>query len=97
LREGANVAICGRDSTALKSAVDKLTRDVRPGARLHAVCADVSDRADVERLVSETVATFGRLDILVNNAAVQGPLGPTEAVDWDAFTKRFKSISSARH
>jgi NAD(P)-dependent dehydrogenase (short-subunit alcohol dehydrogenase family) len=90
LREGASVAICGRDSKALTSAADELARDVRPGARLHAVCADVSDRGDVERLVSETVATFGRLDILVNNAAVQGPLGPTEAVDWDDWTKTIR-------
>jgi 3-oxoacyl-[acyl-carrier protein] reductase len=87
LRNGANVAICGRDPEALKSAADELVRGARPGARLHAVCADVSDRADVERLVSETVATFGQLDILVNNAGVAGPLGPTEAVDWDDWTK----------
>jgi len=87
LREGANVAICGRDSKALMSAAEELAREVRPGSRLNAVCADVSDRADVERLVSETVSGFGRVDILVNNAGVQGPLGPSETVDFDAFTK----------
>jgi 3-oxoacyl-[acyl-carrier protein] reductase len=87
LREGANVVICGRDPKALKSAADELARDARPGARLHAVCADVSERGNVERLVSETITTFGRLDVLVNNAAVQGPLGPIEAVDWDDWAK----------
>ncbi len=37
------------------------------------VVADVSKRADVERLASEALARFGRVDILVNNASALGP------------------------
>lgn len=37
------------------------------------VVADVSDRADVERLAGEALAKFGRVDILVNNASALGP------------------------
>lgn len=36
--------------------------------RFHAIQADVGDKASIERLVEETVATFGRLDIVVSNA-----------------------------
>ena len=40
------------------------------GARAHAIAADVTRRADTERMVDETMRVFGRLDILVNNAGV---------------------------
>jgi 3-oxoacyl-[acyl-carrier protein] reductase len=40
------------------------------GARGHAIVADVSDAADVERAVQQALERFGRLDILVNNAGV---------------------------
>ncbi|MGW5385759.1 SDR family NAD(P)-dependent oxidoreductase [Nocardia sp. NPDC003963] len=42
------------------------------GGRGHAVVADVGVEADVEALVAETGKTFGRLDILVNNAVAYG-------------------------
>jgi glucose 1-dehydrogenase len=41
------------------------------GGRAHVVGADVSVVADIQRLVDETVATFGRLDIMVNNAGME--------------------------
>jgi len=41
------------------------------GGRAHVVGADVSVIADIQRLIDETVATFGRLDIMVNNAGME--------------------------
>ncbi len=38
--------------------------------------ADVSQESDVERLVRQVLKKFGRIDILVNNAAVRGPTAP---------------------
>jgi 3-oxoacyl-[acyl-carrier protein] reductase len=40
------------------------------GGQTIAVKADISNRADVEKLFAKTVSTFGRLDVLVNNASV---------------------------
>ena len=47
--------------------------------------ADVSDWDSVDRLVGETVERFGRLDVMVNNAAVfaSKPLLETSAADWE--------------
>ncbi len=47
--------------------------------------ADVSKWEDVDRLVSETVRRFGRLDVMVNNAAIStgGRLTETSEADWD--------------
>jgi len=41
------------------------------GGRAHVVGADVSVIADIQRLIDEAVATFGRLDIMVNNAGME--------------------------
>ena len=47
--------------------------------------ADVSEPEAVERLVAEAFECFSRIDVLVNNAGVQGPKRLTEEVDWDEW------------
>jgi NAD(P)-dependent dehydrogenase (short-subunit alcohol dehydrogenase family) len=50
-----------------------------------AVIADVSDAASVERAARQVEGALGPVDLLVNNAAIMGPLGPmwdTDADDW---------------
>jgi NAD(P)-dependent dehydrogenase (short-subunit alcohol dehydrogenase family) len=64
--EGAGVVICGRREPVLREAAAALS--TAPG-RLLTVTADIAEEADVRRLVSETVAWRGRIDVLVNNAA----------------------------
>src|SRR3989442_12243119 len=44
------------------------------GAQALAVACDVSREADTQRLATETLARFGRIDVLVNNAALYGTL-----------------------
>lgn len=69
-RHGAKVAICSRKEDNLRPAVDELVSqgiDARYG-----VC-DVRDMAQVERVVAETVEAYGRLDVVVNNAAGNFP------------------------
>ncbi len=64
---GASVAFNYRkDPHEASRAVDQITR---AGGRAILVQGDVAEQATVERLVKETVATFGRLDIAVSNAA----------------------------
>lgn len=77
-REGAKIALASRsrdklDSTAV--ALRQLVPDVLP------VVADVTRQEDVERLMAETVAHFGRLDVLVNNVgqSVRGEACETSA------------------
>jgi NAD(P)-dependent dehydrogenase (short-subunit alcohol dehydrogenase family) len=83
---GASIALAGRTDEALAAAV---VRVEGTGASAHAIVADAVDREACDRMVSETVERFGRLDILVN--AVGGGAGkvlypaeayPTDAWDW---------------
>lgn len=64
-KEGAAVALAGRSIAKVEHTADALSN---LGLRVLAIQADVTIRADVNRMVSETVSAFGGLDALVNNA-----------------------------
>ena len=71
-REGANVVVSGRRGEAGQ----QLATELRAiGVRAEFLRADVTDEAQVRSLVSQTVERFGRLDVAVNNAGVEGDLG----------------------
>lgn len=63
--EGCDLTLCARGLDALQETAKEIEG---LGVRVLPVAVDVTDGADVERLVSEAVAGFGRVDILVNNA-----------------------------
>jgi NAD(P)-dependent dehydrogenase (short-subunit alcohol dehydrogenase family) len=65
---GVNVAITGRNDTHLSEA--RRSIEAAGPAAVETLRADVRVHADVERAVSATVARFGGLDIVVNNAGV---------------------------
>lgn len=79
---GARVALVARTEAqlhAVQTEVEAL------GSQALCLPADVSDEAAVKALVQATIQQFGRLDIVVNNAAIGvfGPLAKTRAEDWD--------------
>jgi 3-oxoacyl-[acyl-carrier protein] reductase len=75
--EGARVVMCARGAEALASAAAELRTLAGREDAVLTVQADVSKPDDVARLVEETITTFGRLDILVNNV---GKAGGTDIV-----------------
>ena len=62
---GAKVATCGRSH-------DKIYKLQMENARvlLHAVACDVSKEEECKRFIESTIETFGRIDILINNAGI---------------------------
>jgi NAD(P)-dependent dehydrogenase (short-subunit alcohol dehydrogenase family) len=71
---GAAVVLADWNAEAAQSAATELTGQ---GHRTLAIRCDVSDDAQVESMVQQTVATFGRLDAAYNNAGVQNVLAET--------------------
>jgi NAD(P)-dependent dehydrogenase (short-subunit alcohol dehydrogenase family) len=71
---GASVALADTNEEALHSAVEVLTGK---GLKALAVKCDVSDDAQVEAMVKQTVKAFGRLDAAYNNAGIQNVLAET--------------------
>jgi 3-oxoacyl-[acyl-carrier protein] reductase len=82
LKQGADLFLCARNAELLESTRLELSQQAQPGQRVFAEVADVSKPADVDRLVISAVKSLGRLDGLVNNAGVYGPIGPVEDNDW---------------
>ena len=74
-REGANLVVSGRRDDAGAALVVELRA---AGAEAEFIRADVTKEADVAALVRHAVERFGRLDVAVNNAGVEGQLGPIE-------------------
>lgn len=72
---GADVAICARRPAGLQD-----TQELVKAAGRRALCvqADIGEPADCRRLVDETVAHFGRVDVLVNNAAIGRAIAATK-------------------
>jgi 3-oxoacyl-[acyl-carrier protein] reductase len=64
--EGAKVTICARDAAALNATRDQIIATT--GAEVLAIPADMTQAADIERVVQKTVEQFGGLHILVTNA-----------------------------
>jgi len=66
-REGARIVICARQATALDTVRAELEQ---AGITVLALTADVSVETDVKQLIDQTIAHFGRLDMLINNAGI---------------------------
>lgn len=64
--EGAQVIVCGRRAEKGQGVVDSIIAEGGKAA-FHAM--DITDPASIEKLVEDTAATYGHIDILVNNAA----------------------------
>lgn len=90
---GASVVVTGR-TLAKVEATAKMVKE--RGGQALAVACDVKSADDLAATVERTVATFGGLDILVNNAQ-EVPLGKLEDVTDEAFLAGFESGPLATH
>jgi NAD(P)-dependent dehydrogenase (short-subunit alcohol dehydrogenase family) len=77
--EGATVVVAGRDEQRLASAVKEI------GGSASAIVADVTDSADVARMVETVVTRHGGLDVAFNNAGILGEPAPAGDLREDVF------------
>jgi NAD(P)-dependent dehydrogenase (short-subunit alcohol dehydrogenase family) len=86
-KEGCSVSICARTEDELEATADEL-RDT--GAEILAIQADLTNEADIEKVVSQTANKFGSIDILVNNAGTIGQSGTLEGTPLDEWRSLFE-------
>ena len=82
VREGADVCLSARDADEIERAVDELGE--LGGGRVTGAVCDVRDHEGVRALFAHTVAEFGGVDVLVNNAGV-GHFGRVEEMPPEDF------------
>ena len=88
-RRGASVVLVARRGDALRAAAD------RCGSNAHAIVADVTSRDAVKRVVAESIAKFGRVDVWMNNVGQGITRQPTELTDEDIDEAMRVNVKSA--
>jgi NAD(P)-dependent dehydrogenase (short-subunit alcohol dehydrogenase family) len=83
-RLGARVVVSSRTEAACRPVVDAIAAE---GGEAVAIPCNIARKPEVEALVSGTLARFGRVDILVCNAAVNPVYGPMSELTDEAFDK----------
>jgi NAD(P)-dependent dehydrogenase (short-subunit alcohol dehydrogenase family) len=84
---GANVAICGRDERTLADAEKHLKHCATGSQRVISGVCDVSEYDQVQSFTAHCLAEFDRIEILVNNAGVLGPIGRLEDLDFNEWRR----------
>jgi 3-oxoacyl-[acyl-carrier protein] reductase len=84
LAGGARVSIWDRDESVLADGIAELAA----GDRVQALAADIGDLASVERATGDVMSAFGRIDVLINNAAIVGP----NAATWEYPPEAFRDV-----
>ena len=91
-RAGANVVLADLNVAGGEAAAKRASES---GNRCVFQRTDVSQESDVAALVECAVRTFGRLDIMFNNAGIGGAVGPLEMIsveDWDRTQAVLRSL-----
>ena len=83
LKLGANLVITSRKLDVLKQTATEM--EAETGGRVLAVACDVRKYDEVEKMVQQSIEVFGRIDVLVNNAAGNF-ISPTERLSANAFS-----------
>lgn len=81
---GGRVSLWDRDRTLL----DKTVAGLDKRDRVQGLAVDIADLAAVEGATKATMAHFGKIDILINNAAIVGPNAPT----WEYPPEAFRDV-----
>src|SRR5271155_4007315 len=84
LASGGRVAIWDRDRALL----DQTVAGIGKAGRVHGLAVDIAELAAVEAATEATIGHFGKVDILINNAAIVGPNAPT----WEYPPEAFRDV-----
>jgi len=95
---GAKVVISSRDKDACRMVAEEINTQVtHETAMTAAIPCNISQKAELENLVDETLRQFEKIDILVCNAAVNVYLGPMAGIPDEAFDKIMIANVKANH
>lgn len=83
---GAKVVLASRKIDGIEAAAERIRS---AGGEAHAIACHCGDPEQIEALVGKSVEHFGKVDVLVNNAATNPFFGPMLNIEWAAWDKTF--------
>ena len=83
--QGASIIVCDRSGSVKK--IENLQTDNLQNQKIYSLHCDISDRRSVDDLYKFAMSKFDRIDVLINNAGIPGPLGNIEEVSWDEWVE----------
>lgn len=96
--EGARLVLTARTTKAVADLAEELGA---AGCEVLPLPADITDPSAAGAVARHTVDAFGRIDVLIDNAGVEGPVGPFWEVGlddwWDAVRVNVMSTAAAAH
>ena len=84
LARGCRVVVCGRSDASVRNAVAEL--DTTAAGRVTGIPADVTSRDSVQALWDHAIATYGHVDVWINNAGISAPRRPLPEVGEDTVS-----------
>ena len=87
LKFGSNLMICSRNHIQIRRAYKKLNKIKKQNQKIFYSVTDISSFKQVEKLINKTIKKLKKIDILVNNAAIHGPIGQIEKINWNEWVK----------
>ncbi len=93
---GARVVVSSRKGDACAAVADAINAERGAGTAI-AIAANISSKSDLQGLVDETLRQFGRIDVLVCNAASNPYYGPMAGISDDQFRKVLENNVLANH
>ncbi len=95
---GAKVVVSSRKATACEEVADQINKMAKNGAgEAGAIPCNISHKEELQDLVKQTLNRFGKIDILVCNAAVNVYFGPLEGISDEAFDKTMNTNVKSNH
>lgn len=85
-QRGMQLALADIQSAALEKTIHELKASY-PECEIIGILTDVSNQDSVQQLAARSISHFGRIDYLINNAGISGPLGPIWTLDPNALQK----------
>lgn len=95
---GANVVISSRKADACDKVVEAINGSIKDGSgEAFATPCNISHKHELQNLVEQTISHFGKIDILVCNAALSLHYGPLSGISDAAFDKMMSSNIKSNH